>query len=72
MTKSAVALGALIPLALVIWLKMAGFLALATGLLSTLVLLSLAKVNLGGVTGDVLGMTIEIAEVAVLVPFVIQ
>lgn len=71
LTKPAVALGALIPLALAVWLNTAGLFALALGLLAMLIILRFARSNLGGVTGDVFGMIIEIVEVAALVPFVI-
>ncbi len=62
-------LGSLIPLGLALWLGETGFLAIGLGLLVTLVILFLAKKNLGGITGDVLGMIIELVEVAVLLAF---
>ncbi len=69
LTKPAIVLGALIPLALAIWLKAPGLIALAAGLLAMLAILRIAKTNLGGVTGDVFGMIIEIVEVVVLLVF---
>jgi adenosylcobinamide-GDP ribazoletransferase len=69
LTKSTIVLGALIPLGVVIWLKAAGLLALSAGFLAMLIIVRLAKANLGGVTGDVLGMIIEIVEVIVLLVF---
>jgi adenosylcobinamide-GDP ribazoletransferase len=71
LTKSAIALGALIPLGLVIWLKVPGLLGLSAGVLAMLFIVRLSKVNLGGLSGDVLGMIIEIVEVVVLLVFVL-
>ena len=62
-------LGGLIPLGLALWLGETGFLAIGLGLLVTIIILFLAKKNLGGITGDVLGMIIELVEVAVLLAF---
>ena len=66
---SSIVLGGLIPLGLTVWLGGTGFLAIGSGLLITLFILFAAKRNLGGVTGDVLGMIVELVEVAVLVTF---
>ena len=65
----AIILGSLIPLGLAIWLKGTGFVAMGLGLLVTVLILFVAKKNLGGVTGDVLGMIIELVEVSVLLVF---
>jgi len=62
-------LGSLIPLGLALWLGETGFLAIGLGLLVTLFILFAAKKNLGGITGDVLGMIVELVEVTVLVTF---
>ena len=59
----------LIPLGLAIWLKGTGFLAIGLGLLVTALILFAAKKNLGGITGDVFGMIIELVEVSVLLVF---
>ncbi len=67
--KSSLFLGALIPAALGIWLGIAGGLAIGLGLLATFLVLRIAKKNLGGVTGDVFGMIIELVEVSVLLAF---
>ncbi|MBI5840656.1 MAG: adenosylcobinamide-GDP ribazoletransferase [Chloroflexi bacterium] len=64
--KSSLFLGALMPAALGIWLGIAGGLAIAFGLLVIFVILYLARKNLGGVTGDVFGMIVEIVEVGTL------
>jgi len=65
----AIILGGLIPLGLALWLGETGFLAIGLGLLVTLFILFVAKKNLGGITGDVLGMIIELVEVSVLLVF---
>ena len=59
----------LIPLGLAIWLKGTGFLAICIGLLATILIFFMAKKNLGGVTGDVVGMIIELVEISVLLVF---
>ena len=66
---SSILLGSLIPLGLAIWLKGTGFVAIGLGLLVTLFILFVAKKNLGGITGDVLGMIIELVETVVLLTF---
>jgi len=62
-------LGGLIPLGLAIWLKGTGFVAIGFGLLVTAFILLAARRNLGGITGDVLGMIIELVEATVLLVF---
>ena len=57
-------LGGLIPLGLALWLGGTGFVAIGLGLLVTALILFVAKKNLGGITGDVLGMIIELVEVS--------
>ena len=64
-----VLLGGLIPLGLAVWQGGTGFLAIGLGSLVTLFILFVAKKNLGGVTGDVLGMIIELVEVSVSLVF---
>jgi|SRR5271157_809262 len=66
---SAIILGGLIPLGLAVWLGGIGFLAIGLGLLVTSFILFVAKKNLGGITGDVLGMIVELVEVSVLLAF---
>jgi len=68
----AIILGGLIPLGLAIWLKGSGFLAIGLGLLVTLFILFVAKKNLGGITGDVLGMIIEVVETMSLLVFAMR
>jgi len=65
----AIVLGALIPLGLAVWLGGTGFVAIGLGLLVTFFILLVAKRNLGGITGDVLGMIVELVEVSVLLAF---
>ncbi len=65
----AIILGGLIPLGLAVWLGWIGFFALGLGLLVTALILFMAKKNLGGITGDVLGMIIELVETVVLLTF---
>jgi adenosylcobinamide-GDP ribazoletransferase len=59
-------LGSLIPVGLAVWLQGTGLLAVALGLLVTALILVAARRNLGGVTGDVFGMIVELVEAAVL------
>jgi len=56
----------LIPLALAILLGRRGMLSSVAGLGATLFVLWLAKSRIGGVTGDVFGMVVEIVETVVL------
>ena len=64
-----IVLGGLIPLGLAVWLNGTGLLAVGLGLLVTILVSVAAKRNLGGVTGDVLGMIVELVEVSVLLVF---
>ena len=63
--------GAIIPLITAIFLGTRGILSLLAGLVGTAFVLWLAKSRIGGVTGDVFGMVIEMVEVIVLLVFVI-
>jgi len=65
----AIVLGGLIPLGLAVWLGGTGFVAIGLGLLVTVLIFFVAKRNLGGITGDVLGMIIELVETVVLLTF---
>lgn len=67
-----IAAGAVIPLALSILLGARGFISLAFGSLAAVLVLRLAKSRIGGVTGDVFGMTVEVVEAASLLAFVIR
>lgn len=63
--------GAIIPLAIAILLGFRGALAALAGLSAATMVLWLAKTRIGGVTGDVFGMVVEIVETAVLIAFLI-
>ena len=63
--------GALIPLAIAIFLGAHGIFSLLTGLGAAALILWFAKSRIGGVSGDVFGMTVEIVEVVVLLAFLI-
>ena len=67
--RPSLVVGAVIPLLLGIWLIPNGILAIFAGLLATMWILIMARRNLGGITGDVLGMIIEIVETIVLIAF---
>jgi adenosylcobinamide-GDP ribazoletransferase len=61
---------AILPLGLILALGLRGMLAALAALLVAFAVLGLARRRLGGVTGDVMGMVIELAELAVLLGFV--
>lgn len=63
--------GALIPLALAIFLGTRGIAASLAGVGAAGLVLWLAKSRIGGVTGDVFGMIVEVVEAAVLLVFLI-
>jgi adenosylcobinamide-GDP ribazoletransferase len=63
---------ALLPAALALMAGARGLLALGLALVVALGLLRLARARLGGVTGDVLGLTIELAELTILLTFAAQ
>jgi len=62
--------GALIPLAIAIILGVRGILSIVTGVVAMICVLWLAKSRIGGVTGDVFGMVVEVVETIVLLTFV--
>jgi len=68
--RSFVIWGAIIPLVIAIVLGADGILAVTAGLVSTVFVLWLAKSRIGGVTGDVFGMVVEVVETIVLLAFV--
>jgi len=65
-----IAAGAIVPFALSIFLGARGLISLASGLLAAILALRLAKSRIGGITGDVFGMTVEVVEVVSLLAFV--
>lgn len=66
---STVLAGAILPAILTLAGGLRGILACGLGLLISAGLFALARRRLGGLTGDVFGATIELAELAVLVAF---
>ena len=62
--------GAILPLVLAIFPGVRGIVAVFAGLGAAAFVLWLAKSRIGGVTGDVFGMIVEIVEVVVLMGFV--
>jgi adenosylcobinamide-GDP ribazoletransferase len=62
--------GAIVPLGLAILLGTRGLVSLAAGLIAAALVLRLARSRIGGVTGDVFGMTVEIVETVSLLVFV--
>lgn len=63
--------GAIIPVTLGILLGVRGVLSLLIGVGATVLLVWLAKSRIGGATGDVFGMTVEIVETAILLTFLV-
>jgi adenosylcobinamide-GDP ribazoletransferase len=63
--------GALVPLAIMTSLGWRGVWSAVIGVGAASLVLRLAKARIGGVTGDVFGMIVEIVEAAVLVAFLI-
>lgn len=68
--RSFIVWGAAIPLALMTLLGLRGVLAVLTGVGSAALIAWLANARIGGVTGDVFGMIVEVVEVAVLMVFI--
>jgi len=65
-------LAAILPILLLILGGWSGFLAGGFALLATFGIILIARKQLGGVTGDVLGLTVEMAELVILIIFVAQ
>lgn len=65
--RSALVWGGLIPLALAIYLGIQGIIALLVTSLGIWFIWRFARARIGGVTGDVFGMVVEIAEILTLV-----
>jgi adenosylcobinamide-GDP ribazoletransferase len=63
--------GALVPLAIMILLGWRGVWSTVIGVGAAALVLRLAKARIGGVTGDVFGMIVEIVEAVVLAAFLI-
>jgi adenosylcobinamide-GDP ribazoletransferase len=69
--RSFIVWGAVIPLAVAIFLGVHGALSIVAGTGAMALVLQLAKSRIGGVTGDVFGMLVEIVETIVLLAFLI-
>jgi adenosylcobinamide-GDP ribazoletransferase len=63
--------GAVIPLAIAIFLGVRGALSIVAGTGAMALVLWLAKSRIGGVTGDVFGMLVELVETVVLLAFIV-
>jgi adenosylcobinamide-GDP ribazoletransferase len=70
--RSFIVWGAVIPLAIAILLGVRGILSTLAGLGAAALVLWLAKTRIGGVTGDVFGMVVEIVETVVLIVFLVE
>ncbi len=64
--------GAIIPLAVAILLGWRGVLSALAGISAAALILWFAKSRIGGVTGDVFGMSVEVVELVVLLAFVVN
>jgi adenosylcobinamide-GDP ribazoletransferase len=63
--------GAITPLAITLLLGTRGVLSALTGVVAAVLILWFAKSRIGGVTGDVFGMLVEVVEVVVLLVFLV-
>ena len=70
--RSFIVWGAVIPLAIAILLGVRGILSTLAGLGTAVLVLWLARSRIGGVTGDVFGMIVEIVETVVLIVFLVE
>jgi len=64
--------GAIIPLTIAIFLGVRGALAILSGVVTVALISRFAKSRIGGVTGDVFGMIVEVVETVVLLIFVMK
>lgn len=67
--RNAIFFTAILPLGIAFLLGVPGFVALLVALAAAAVVLGLAYCRIGGVTGDVFGLLVEVAETAVLLSF---
>ena len=61
--------GAIIPLGIAVALGTRGVISLLAGLIAAALVLRLAKSRIGGVTGDVFGLVVEVVETVSLLVF---
>jgi adenosylcobinamide-GDP ribazoletransferase len=64
--------GAIFPLGLALFLGTRGFISLLAGMIAAALVLQLAKSRIGGVTGDVFGMVVEVVETVSLLIFTMK
>lgn len=64
--RSALVWGGLIPLGLAFYLGIRGLVALVITFVAVLLILRFARARIGGVTGDVFGLVVEVAEILTL------
>lgn len=67
--RSFIYVGGVLPMALAFVLQVQGVISLLVGVSATMLILRLAKSRIGGVTGDVFGMIVEVGETIVLMVF---
>jgi adenosylcobinamide-GDP ribazoletransferase len=67
--RASIFIGAVLPLGLAVFLGWQGLFATLAALLAAASVLGLAKARIGGVTGDVFGMLVEVTETVVLLAF---
>jgi len=65
--RSSLVWGVLIPLGLAIYLGLQGIIALGLALLALFLLLRFVRARIGGVTGDVFGLVVEVTETLTLI-----
>ena len=70
--RSSISTGALLPVSLALVLGRRGLIALLAGIVAAALVLWLAKSRIGGVTGDVFGMIVEVVETVVLLAFAME
>jgi adenosylcobinamide-GDP ribazoletransferase len=70
--RSFIYVAGVLPMVLAFVLEVQGIVSLLAGVGATLLILQLAKSRIGGVTGDVLGMIVEVVEMVVLLVFAIK
>ena len=69
--RSFIYMGAVLPVGFALVLGTRGIISLLAGLAAAALVLWLAKSRIGGVTGDVFGMVVEVVETVVLLVFVV-
>jgi len=70
--RSFIYVGAILPVGLALVFGMRAVISLLAGLAAAALVLWLAKSRIGGVTGDVFGMVVEVVETAVLLVFAVK